>query len=80
MIKVSALIKEVERADVVYLWSKELNAYLEVDLNHLKDAIYDYNPIFELALVISENEDEEEDPNERVIYLDPDGVNPDSKL
>lgn len=79
MIKVQDLIKVIEKAEVIYLWSKEFNAYLEVDVNSLQDAIHDYNPIYELPLVISENEIEEEDP-EIVIYLDPEGVNPDSKL
>lgn len=79
MIKASELIKEIERADVVQLWSKELNAYVEVDIVSLMDAVDGCNSLYEFPLVISENEIEEES-SERFLYLDPEGVNPDSKL
>lgn len=83
MITVANLKMALEKAEVINLWSKELNAYLEVDHNCLRDALHNMNEIYELPLVVSEDEySEEEDVDccERVLYLDPEGVNPDSKL
>lgn len=80
MIKCSDLLNEVNKADIVFLWSKELNHYLEVDINSIAEILESCNPIFEFELLISYDQEREEDDFEKALYIDPHGVNPDSKL